>query len=135
MKKQVIIVLISVLLLVTGYVLNKSVHYSICGIENRTCTDFTILEIGQPMFFAFRIIVPTLFLIFFVRNEVFKFWLKRISIYTVLAFLWVAFAPVTCYGVFCIYDKWHASQIAGFGFLILTVILLLYKTSKIRDSV
>ncbi len=88
------------------------------------------LALGSVSFFLISIIL------LFVKKEVFVLWSKFALVAIPLLVLWIILTPVTCgaaLGV-CL-DKELVSWYASISFLIISLIIIIYKSLQIRSKI
>ena len=141
MKQKKVISLFVILCVVLLFVLNllwKSestiVSLGFCDIAGSTCTYYFTIGVIKPFMLCLFSILATLLILFFVREEVFKSWL-RFAYWAVpigVIILWIS--PTTTPGGFgpdmFDFTKQTASWLVSGAFLIISLIIILRKSFK-----
>lgn len=85
----------SCLAILLGYVLYRHPELlGLCGSVNPDCLSSDVLfGIAQPLYLGLYWLPPLFFFLIFVHREVFFFWLKAISVFTLLGLILIMQSP------------------------------------------
>src|SRR3989344_8446745 len=97
-KKIYILLIISVIVFVTGYVLLRSDDFNLCNFGFGLCTEISQFGIGQTLMNAMPVIILVLSLLLFFSEKIFIVWSKFASIFILLSILLLIIAPISCSG-------------------------------------
>ena len=93
--------------------------------------DKGALSIGKPLFLYSLFLLAVSPFLFLVRDKAFLAWLRFAGIWTVLTAVFVSLAPVSQGGWLGIGpEKWSVTMVMGWGFLIVSLILLVWQSRK-----
>lgn len=135
-NKAIALLIISVLLLLLGFVFLYPEKFGFCAVDDRDCIYPNAFNFGEPLIFTMPAIILLSVILFFTKPEVFKAWSKFAMLVIPLLALLIIFTPVQCGGGYvglCL-DKEMASIFSGVGFFIVSLVLIIYKSLKPRSQ-
>ncbi len=132
-KKKQIVLILSLVLLVVGYVLDNSVSFGLCEITERGCKNFLNYN-GHIIFTASQFILAISFILLFVKDKVFELWQKFAVWYLPIVAILIWLIPEPGSGDFLapsniMFTKWFFWLYA-----LISLILIIYKTLKLKNK-
>jgi len=105
----------------------------LCFVQDSDSCPFHHIRwsIIQPLFLYSIFLLAVSPFLFLVRDKAFLAWLRFAGIWTVLTAVFVSLAPVSQGGWLGIGpEKWSVTMVMGWGFLIVSLILLVWQSRK-----
>jgi hypothetical protein len=124
---------LAVSLFYVGMVYLSVIRVAPAGCDASWCNTFganTLL----PFFFPAIVILICTCITFFLRDEIFKFWIKFAFGWTFLSGMWVIFTPHHGSGALGIDDKPVTALSLSLFFIILSLLIILYKSYRLRGK-
>lgn len=91
-KTLILLSVVTLMILGVSFYLGDPVHNNLCRLHDVTCNSLYSEAIAQPMFFFSLAFLIICFVLFFVREEVYKSW-RRFAIWAIpigIIILWIA---------------------------------------------
>lgn len=133
MKKNMFLFMVSISLFLLSFVIIYPEKFGLCETLDRECIYPNAFNIGEPLLITAPILAFISFILFFTKPEVFKAWSKFAIFAIPLLVIFIISTPVQCSAALgmCL-DKELASWASSIVFLILSLIVIFYKTLKLR---
>ncbi len=130
-KILAILLALAVFSSVAGVLLIFSEEIGLCHLNDVECVKQTAYQFGHPLAFGFPLVALSLLFVILSSETIFRAWWKPALILFIFTSLWVTELPITCGSLIC-FDKKLATWFSGIAFLLLTLLIILYKTLQSR---
>lgn len=127
-KILIILLLLSIILLVSGYIIVFPENYGVCVKGDYACIYPNANVIGEPLFFGLIPLIPILIILQFFRREVVVAWAKFAVVLMPVIILMIYNTPVQCSAPLGLcFDKKSITRFLSEGFAILSLIIIFTK--------
>lgn len=137
MKNKIILIsLFSMGIFISGLFFAFPEKNGLCGQSTFDCIELFSEKLAQPLVLMSLSLFITSIFLFFTKPEVFKTWSKFALVAIPLLALWIINTPVSCGGGYInmCFDKESASLFSGVGFFVISLMLIVYKSFKLRTK-
>ncbi len=129
-----ILLAIALVMFVIGFVVSFPNRVGLCAAFNSTCPFYALtFSVGNPLYLGTIPLIIAFLIILLAKREVFDGWKWFAGIFLPIAVIWTANLPENCTSLVCS-DRSGAAQMFGYIFLIITLIIAVYKTLRSRAS-
>jgi len=130
MKK---ILFVSLFLSIVSIFLGDPTSLGFCTDGSLDCIELFSEKIAQPLFLVSISLFFISIVLFFTKQEVFKAWSRFALVAIPLLALWIILTPVRCGAALGIcLDKEIVSWISSVGFLIVSLVIIIYKSLRLK---
>ncbi len=132
-KKKWIVFIVSVVVLIVGYVLSNPDLLGFCSNSDISCVN-SLTSVGNPILIA---LIPISFIslvLLFVKDRVFHIWEKFAKWYIPLIFLIIWIIPTPSRGDYVTPDTFILSLFFFWLYALISLILIIYKTLKLKNK-
>lgn len=136
MKKNKLVLMASVIIFVTSIFLGNAQGFGFCDDNSLDCIEMFSESLAQPLFLGSMSIIIVSFILIFLKPEIFKIWSKFALFAIPLLAIFIITTPVRCSAALgmCL-NKELASWLSSIVFLIISLVIIIYKSLKPRSQI
>lgn len=124
-KNLFVIIIICIAIFVFGvYSLSVS-KLNFCSNYLKICENNVPFNVGEPLTIVTPFVVFIAFILLFLNKEIYKI-LKYFFLILIPLFVLIFSTPIYCNGIVC-FDRETVSWFSGTGFLIISLLIIVYK--------
>lgn len=127
--------MVSIIIFAVSVFLGNAPVFGLCSNNSLACIEMFSESLAQPLFLGSMSLVVTSFILLFLKPEIFKTWSKFAIFAIPILAVFIITTPVQCSAALgmCL-DKELASWFSSILFLIISLIIIIYKSIKLRGQ-